>query len=305
MRRPISARRAAFVAFVSGATMATVFAVPATPAQSGQDVSLDALLASAGAYVGRYFETMSDVVAEERYTQEIGTASGTLRVARDPFAPNPDRIRRLRSDVIVLRIGPPLEWRAFRDVFEVDDKPVRDRDDRLAKLFLEPAASATAQARRIAEESTRYNLGSLGRTLNEPGLSLAFLQPALQARFAFGVEKQDGNDIWVVRFEEKRRPTVFRHNGTLDNPSAGRFWIDRRTGAVSRSEFRVAPGPVVATFVTRYKLDDRFGVSVPTDLSDDYVLNRAVRFFGSATYSNYRRFAVTTDTATTPPERPR
>jgi hypothetical protein len=182
-------------------------------------------------------------------------------------------------------------------VFEVNGKPVRDRADRLVRLFMEPADEVRAQAERIAEESARFNLSHMGRVLNEPGLPLAFLQPSVQTRFEFVLDRREGDDEWVVRYEEKARPTLFWHNRTIPNPSTGRFWIDARTGEVSQSEHVVAPENFKATFVTEFRPDDRFGISVPTRMREQLwtgVQANAGRVQGVATYSNYRKFDVTT-----------
>ena len=102
----------------------------------------------------------------------------------------------MRADIVLVKVGPPLEWRMYRDVFEVDGRPVRDRAERLAALFLEPAETARAQAERIAEVSARFNISNLGRVLNEPGLPLAFLQTSLQPRFRFTLDRRDrGNRL--------------------------------------------------------------------------------------------------------------
>ena len=41
------------------------------------------------------------------------------------------------------------------------------------------------QAKRIAAESSRYNVGVLRRTINVPVMSLVFLEPDVQPRFRF------------------------------------------------------------------------------------------------------------------------
>ncbi|NBV79100.1 MAG: ABC transporter permease subunit, partial [Verrucomicrobia bacterium] len=44
--------------------------------------------------------------------------------------------RELRSDLLLVKLGDEDWWLQFRDVFEVDRRPVRDRDQRLYKLFV-------------------------------------------------------------------------------------------------------------------------------------------------------------------------
>ena len=280
------------VLFVAAAVMA-VWPVQArqSTAPAGA-VTLDGILARASQYVGLYFEEMSNLTAEEQYIQEVTGPSVRLQT-------RPLRVRQLRSDVVLVRIGPPLEWRPFRDVFEVDAARVRDRDDRLASLFLEPAESAHAQAVRISQESARFNIGNVTRTLNQPGVPLAFLQIALQPRFEFTLDRLDstvGARLWIVKYKEQQRPTLFQHNNTMDNPSSGRFWINSDTGAVVRTEHVLTPPALNATFTTSFGGNPGRPVRVPLEMTER-VVGRArgsESVQGTARYSDFRRFRITT-----------
>jgi hypothetical protein len=271
-----------------------------------QTPALDDLLARAGLYVTRYVETFSNVVAEEHYEQELVWVGRLTVTNPNPFLPPIDKPgssgrRTLRSDLILVNVGPPLEWRPYRDVFEVDGKPVRDRDDRLMKLFLQPTGTAEQQAIRIAQESARFNLSNVGRTLNAPGLALAFLQPAVQPRFHFTLDKRDG-DAWIVRYTERVRPTLFRHNSALDNPSTGRFWIDADTGTVVRAEHIVTPDDLKATFTTVFRQDKQYGIAVPAEMREEVTGGPSSKnkLTGRATYSRFRHFEVKTETVRLP-----
>ena len=68
----------------------------------------------------------------------------------------------------------------FRDVFQVDGRAIRDHEDRLMKLVTQPASDSIAQAKRMADESARFNLGSIVRTINMPTLALMFLRSDMQ-----------------------------------------------------------------------------------------------------------------------------
>ena len=126
----------AFGSLATGTAVATA-AGPAAPAQ--QKVPVETVVARAGEYVAKFVDAFSNVVAEERYTQDVsGTASGTARAGH----------RELRSDVLLLKVGGPLEWRPYRDVFEVDGKPVHNRDDRLMTLFQRPGLKLSRCATR-------------------------------------------------------------------------------------------------------------------------------------------------------------
>jgi hypothetical protein len=126
----------------------------------------------ATAYVHRWIEAFSNVVAEERYVQETT---------------NPPRRRVLRSDFHLVRFPQADYWYAFRDVFEVDGRSVRERQaDRVAKLFLEPPENALRRADEIARESARHDLADVG-SLNNPLRALFFLQREYRDRFRFTV----------------------------------------------------------------------------------------------------------------------
>jgi hypothetical protein len=304
--RPAGSRR--IVPFgacaLAGALLsAGVTALEPRPARAAQDAAaqdLDTVLERASGYVARYFQAMANLTAEERYLQELlGMRAMSTMPAYSPSAMRAagGRRRDLRSDIVLVNVGPPLEWRVYRDVFEVDGLAVRDRADRLAALFLEPAEAARAQAERIADESARFNISNMGRVLNEPGLPLVFLQPALRPRFRFSLERGDGDEAWIVKYEESGRPTLFWHNRTIENPSAGRYWIDPRTGDITRSEHVVSPPGFKATFVTDFRRDDRAGVALPVEMREQLwtgVQASASRVQGVARYSNYRKFAVLT-----------
>ncbi len=303
-------RRQTLAPTVAALISTTALLTGQTPNPSGTP-QLEPLLESAAAYVGRYFDALANLTAEERYVQDLlgiqTVPTGvqiqppiTTRPPEPPKPPVPEVIgaerRALRADIVLVKVGPPLEWRMYRDVYEIDGRPVRDRANRLAKLFLEPAEAARAQAERIAEESARFNLSNMGRVLNEPGLPLAFLQASLQPRFAFTLDRRERGNVWIVRYQETARPTLFWHNRTTENPSSGRFWIDTTSGEVARAEHVVSQG-LVATFVTHFRRDDRFGVSLPQELREQLSSGpqaNARKVEGVARYSNYRQFAIIT-----------
>ena len=127
-----------------------------------QTPDLDALLDKAGDYVADYERTFVGVVAEETYRQQVRIPGGPTCA---DFRPKPTVQRRdLKSDVLLVRAPAGDRWIQFRDVFEVDGKPVRDRDERLTKLFLQPSADAARQVQDIAAASARYNIGGVNRT---------------------------------------------------------------------------------------------------------------------------------------------
>jgi hypothetical protein len=87
-------------------------------------------------------------------------------------------------------------------VYEVDGRPVRDRTDRLTKLFLAPHPDSQSQARRIAEESARFNLGGqVLRTITTPLLALQFIRAENQNRSRF----KEATPCWLSCTRQGRR----------------------------------------------------------------------------------------------------
>src|SRR5205809_293662 len=96
-----------------------------------QTVPIDVVLSRAAHYVGVFIEQFSNVVAEERYSQDADPTSSLN------FGGSRAQHRELKSDFLLVKTsGGLVDWTPFRDVFEVDRRPVRDRDERLSRLFL-------------------------------------------------------------------------------------------------------------------------------------------------------------------------
>jgi hypothetical protein len=241
--------------------------------------SLDSLLARATAYVGVFVAHFSRGVAEERYIQTW-----------EPLG----RRRTMRSDFLLVKTEESGPWLSFRDVFEVDGVLVRDHDQRLAKLFLDPGTiPAVDRANQIAAEGARYAMGGTNRTINNPLLALSFLQSTYRNRFRFAVRRLAtdlGPNVWIVEFEEASHPTVVRGSRNSDLVSRGRYWIDADSGRVLRTEVRVKDSVISTSFA----MDDAFELALPVQMVEEFPLGIG-RVKGTATYGRFRRFTVTTD----------
>jgi len=130
-----------------------LMAATAVSAAGGrQTPELDAVLDKAAEYVSAYTRDFVGVVADETYRQEVrGGRTGTDLRGFPIDAPG--QTRDLKSDVRLVRAPDGDRWMQFRDVFEVDGKPVRDRADRLTKLFLQPSRSVEKQILRAVRTS--------------------------------------------------------------------------------------------------------------------------------------------------------
>ncbi len=260
--------------------------------------SLDVLLTRAGRYAEEFTDCFSSVVAEEDYVQDSTTSRVGPNGTGDGAHGRASH-RVLRSDFLLVQLPNSTAWMPFRDVFEVDGKAVHDRDQRLEKLFLDPTPKSVEKANAIAKESARYNLGNMTRTVNNPVFVLAFMQSDYQSHFAFDLDKADpevGPGVWIVNYRETARPTIVRAAYDRDMPAHGRVWIDALTGRIFRTELALDDANVVARVTTSFRFDAAFGIAVPEQMSESYLvgtaLERQQELRGVATYGRFRRFAV-------------
>jgi hypothetical protein len=179
-------------------------------------------------------------------------------------------------------------------VFAVNGRAVRDREERLARLFINQTSNAVDRAWEVSRDGYQYNLGVKERTVANPMIALAFLQPEYRHRFDFrldGIDAALGSDVRIVKFKERDRPTILRTPDNRNVPSMGRFWIDGASGRVLQTELETRVGDRVMTI---FSLDERLGLAVPCEMRDIAWVNGSV-VTGVATYTNFRRFDVSTD----------
>jgi hypothetical protein len=248
---------------------------------SAQTAEVVHLMAKTAAYVARFVEQFSNVVAEETLVQET-TA--------------PRRKRTLKSDYLLVRYAADQNWMMFRDISEVDGKPVRDQQERLTKLFLEPPSEALRRAADLQRASARHNLIDIGST-NNPLLALAFFQEIYQARFRFnlaGMEKKLGPNVRTVQFQEVKVPTIVKGNGNVDVMSRGLAWIEEDTGRIVKTELKFGRETGGTSIVTIFKFDEVLGINVPAEMRDWYPDGMG-ELRGVATYNRFRRFQVRTE----------
>lgn len=248
--------------------------------------STGALLDRAAAYLGALLPRLTNVVAEEQYVQKIVS---------------PSKTRTLTSDYLIVRLQETGSVAGFRDVFQVDGKAVRDRDERLLKLFVTSPGSALRQASAIAEESARYNISNVG-TIGNPFLVMAFVQADYRTRFRFQsprLDKSLGADVYAVQYEEFVSPSILKGNGNRDVFSRGRLWIEGGSGRILRTELRLGAQSARAgidpiEIDVRFRWDEQLDLLVPTEMREFYPDIRLGDVRSVATYGRFRRFGVTT-----------
>ena len=280
------------------------------PSSENTAPPLEVVLERAGKYVAEYQKGLRGIVAEEEYFQNFTTSRGSPgargRITREG--------RQLKSDLLLVKLGDEERWMQFRDVFEVDRRPVRDRDQRLYKLFVDgKAADAQAQAEAIQLESSRYNLGPVTRTINVPVLGLYFFdrnfivgvqyalaKPGNVKRFADLAPEQS---ISLVEFKETTRETAVRGERGRDVPSHGKAYIDHTTGRILMTEMTAQDTSLSATIYVTYKAEPGLPVLVPQEMREIYTMPRSdTRIDGRAKYGKFRQFQVTTSEKTDKPK---
>ncbi len=302
------------------ASLGIALVLAARPA-AAEEPKLATVLERAGAYVTELQHQLSGIVAEERYTQEITAFSkrgGCRSASTYQSALNcrgqlvvPIRAD-LRSDLLLVKPTGANEWVQFRDVFEADGKQVRDRSDRLTRLFLNESPSARVQVGRILEESARFNIGEITRNVNVPVFALQFLLPANQGRFRFSRTRdrvpgtfasrdaptaafRTSTEVWVVEYRETQTSTMIRTSERTDLPSRGRFWIEPSTGRVLMSELIARDRTVTAIIDVSYQSEPLVGFLVPIEMRERYESRNGERIKGDARYGQFRQFQVNVD----------
>jgi hypothetical protein len=287
------------------AAVAALFAaLTAVSLPAAGELTLDEVLLRASKYVANYQSKLRGIVAEETYRQNLMVLSagrpigaGARRSSREG--------RELKSDLLLVKLGDEDFWMQFRDVFEVDRKPVRDRDQRLYKLFVDGTADARKLAENIQQESARYNLGPVMRTINVPILALFMLDRSVQSNVQFEQGKTgnvkrfsglaDPATIWLLEYRESHKGTMVRGENNRDIPSRGRIWVDSTDGRILQTELISEDVGLRAEINVTYRTEPGFDLLVPAEMRELYIIRRSdTRIDGRATYGHFRQFSVST-----------
>lgn len=247
-----------------------------------QSPAMDELRGRVAAYTRRFITQFSNVVTEEEYDQRFTVSS---------------RRRRLKSDFLLVAYpGKNQLVMVFRDVREVDGKPVRDKEDRIVRMFVQPFDNAMRRARDIHREGQRFNVDN-GRMM-DPLTAIGYLQLEYQAgfRFSLGAVAHDiGPDVREIGLV----PTAARGR----TASQARVWVSESTGEVFKTELRSGFGARAQITTTTFSPDPVLQIRVPAEMRDE-VPRGGDDFIGVARYSNVRRFEVTTESVVIVPREP-
>ena len=258
------------------------------PAAQDGRLSLKEVMRRVAGYVDAYGEKASIVVGTERYMQETRGA-----------AKEPREQREIVSDVAIVKVAAERTWLGFRDVLEVNGVRVVDRDDRLASVLI-ASGGRFDEARRLSDESARFNIGSVQRNFNVPTATVFFFSSPNSGRFKFAARTVEPDGTWQIEFRETDRPTFIRTPEGRSIYSEGTLWVSPSNGVIVRTRLKVeipprndrgrsGAGIVDVTFDHVDALD----MWLPRTMTETFE-SRAdgawQRVEGRATYDNYRRF---------------
>lgn len=252
-----------------------------TVSVGAQTVRLGDVMRRLDSYLQVYEQKLANVVAEEAYRQWVEQGPKSRRSTSS---------RMLRSDFALTLVPNGSRWVGYRDTFEMDGNPVRDRDERLQRLL---SSGGVGQAAAIAEQNARFNLGDylVSRNINVPTFALEMMNARIRERFRVrrtGAERLDGRPGWLIEFQERERPTLVRTPEGSDQASRIVALIDPETGEVLQTTLTWEH--VKGSVTVAYGRAPGIQVPVPIRMSERYTTPSGAVVAGDAAYDNFRQF---------------
>jgi hypothetical protein len=258
------------------------------------------VLSTAMRYAMNYEQRFALLVADEHYVQEVQrppnpgdnlTRSNPGGGMRGGGTMNAQTIK---SDYLLVQLGGDGEgFMPFRDAYEVKGRKLRERDERLLKLFTSNDKQRFEKAAKLSEDTAKHNLGNVARTINIPLLAMMFLHPRVNERFEFtdgGEETIAGRILRKAVYREVARPTLIKTSRGRDLALTGLLWIDPFTGTVVKTELNAADPIVRCQVVVTFRRDEALDLWVPEKMEEYYKAYSAVDdILATATYTNVRR----------------
>lgn len=298
MRNPVSPAKAGhyIVVFALGWSVIVDAQVGNTPGSG-----FTTIISSAMRYAMAYEQKFALMVAEETSVQELQRPPnpGDNLSQRNPGggmrAGGAIEQKIIRSDFMLVQLGGDGEgWMPFRDAFEVKGTKLRERNDRLLKLFQGNDREKFEKAAKLSADTTKHNLGNVARTINIPTLAMMFLHPRVNERFEFtdeGEETIAGRVLRRAAYREVARPTLIKTTRGRDLALTGHIWIDPFTGTVVKTDLNAADPAVRCAITVTFRRDAALDFWVPDQMDEYYKAALGLdEIVASATYSNVRTF---------------
>jgi hypothetical protein len=195
---------------------------------------LEDLLDKAGDLSDKYKTLFRDLMAEEKKVFEF----------YDKKTGKVENQRQMVSDLIVYASQKePKHVTEYRNIREVDGKPVKNQFERIEKLFerVSKADSPDKEIDRINRESSRYDFGArvIGYTIMNAIATWKSLRRFFKYEFA-GRERVGEQELIVIKFEQTE---VVENLGGLEEYRKlnvtgplmrGQYWLDPQTGQLRR-----------------------------------------------------------------------
>jgi hypothetical protein len=258
------------------------------------------VLSSAMRYTMNYEQRFALLAADEHYVQELlrppnpGDNLSRTNPGGGMRAGGSMNLQTIKSDYLLVQLGGDGEgFMPFRDSYEVKGRKLRERDDRLLKLFTSSDKGRFEKAAAMNSSSAKHNLGNVVRTINIPMLAMMFLHPRVNERFEFtdgGEETIGGRILRKAVYKEVARPTLIKTSRGRDLAMTGFIWIDPFSGTVVKTELNAADPIVRTQVIVTFRRDDGLDMWVPEKMEEYYKAYSAVDdIFATATYSNVRK----------------
>ena len=226
------------------------------------DTSVSAVLSDARAYLPKYEQELTFLIAEEQYVQEIRYQT--------PVDRKMPQSRTTKSEIYFIFLPSSRDWMAIRDVHSVDGKTVTDKPNVPAMLATIPAAQVEAS---LKAYNARYNIGRTIRNFNEPTLSLMVLEPQRASNVAFemkGGAVSQGVQVATIAYREIGPETVLRDLSLKPVLSEGELLAEVGTGRIRRAQLKATLGSVRVELTTTYVQDATLHALVPAVFREQY-----------------------------------
>ena len=258
------------------------------------------VLSSAMRYTMDYEQRFALLAADELYEQELlrppnpGSNLSRSNPGGGMQGGGPIATQTIKSDFLLVQLGGDGEgWMPFRDAYEVKGRKLRERDDRLLKLFMTNDKNRFEKGAQLSTATHKFNLGNVARTINIPTLGMMFLHPRVNERFEFtdgGEETVSGRILRKALYKEVARPTLIKTTRGRDLALTGSLWIDPFTGAVVKSELNAADPSVRCQVTVTFRRDEALDLWVPEKMAEYYKAYSGLDdILATATYTNVRR----------------
>ncbi len=287
---------------VTAAALALALGALTTHAQVGSQPGsgFTTVLSSAMRYTMNYEQRFLLLAADEHYVQELlrPTNPGSNLSRSNPGggmqAGGAIATQSIKSDFLLVQLGGDGEgWMPFRDAYEVKGRKLRERDDRLLKLFTSNDKQRFEKGAELSAATHKFNLGNVARTINIPTLGMMFLHPRVNERFEFtdgGEENIAGRILRKAVYKEVARPTLIKTTRGRDLALTGFLWIDPFSGTVVKSELNAADPTVRCQVTVTFRRDESLDLWVPEKMEEFYkAFSGLDDILATATYTNVRR----------------